>query len=131
MTAASTDAQSKAVMVRTAVIGAAITVGSVWFGGWSVVAGCAAGAAVAVANLWALRRLVARFLTGDGKGGAAGLFLLKMSILFGLLFVLVRFVALSPLAIAAGFSALVIAIGTASVLPPAPTEEAGEVMGAE
>ncbi len=95
---------------NTLVLGAIVTAGSAFFGGWQVVLGSAAGVGLALGNLFALRRLVTQLLEGERKGIAGGFLLVKFSSLFAILYVLISFASLNPLALTAGFSSLVLAI---------------------
>lgn len=78
---------------------------------------CAAGAALACANLWVLRRLVDRAHreaeAGDGVGAGQRLlvrFALKMMVLCALVYVAVGVVGLAPAPFALGLSVLAAAL---------------------
>ncbi|HSC87234.1 MAG TPA: ATP synthase subunit I [Polyangiaceae bacterium] len=79
------------------------------------------GALVALANLWILARSVKKLLAGGQVRWAALAFLKFVALLAGT-YALLRFGALSPLALAIGFGALPLGITLAGTLfvPPAP-----------
>ncbi len=82
----------------------------------------ASGAALATLNFEALRRLGKRLVVpGRGRPAIALVLVLKVAVLFSVLYVLVVKVALDGVAVAAGASALVLAIvfeGLRSSLAP-------------
>ena len=99
------------------VLGIAATAASglVWGGRGMIAAG--AGAFLATANFWALRRLGARAVAkvADGTSAAQGLILVgalaaKMAVLFGLVWLAVRRLGLPVLPFTAGLSVFVVSI---------------------
>lgn len=112
-----TDAHLNRVMLRMAALGALVTLGSLYFRSVAITGGAAAGAALAVLNFWAQRRLVTRMLSERRKGGAAVLFLVKLGVIFGALYLLIAVAGLNALAMMAGFSVLVVAITLSGQAP--------------
>jgi hypothetical protein len=82
-----------------------------------VLVGVAVGAVLAVANFYGVRRLVTASLRQGGARRAALQLLLiaKMGILFVLVFLAIRFLPLSPVALAVGMSVFLISIAVESI----------------
>jgi hypothetical protein len=99
----------------------AVAVSGLLWGGRGLLA-AAAGACLACVNLWILRRLVGRALheaeTGGGQGAGRRLafsLVLKMPLLFALVWVAVGVLKLELLPFALGLSVLVFALVTAGL----------------
>jgi hypothetical protein len=98
------------------VIGIASALLGAWLWGRAGLVAAAAGAALAVANLWVLRRLVDRAFAEAAAGGGETAtqrllvrFLLKMPVLFGLVYLAIAVLGLEPAPFALGLSTLVLA----------------------
>ena len=117
------------VMSRTAGLGAVWVVASATFGRLDVTLSVALGVALGVMNLWALTRIVrGLFLRTSqrGKSGAGAVLVLKFLAFAAVLYVIMRTVAVHPLALLVGLSAVVVTIVLGSVLGPPPSAEDSE-----
>lgn len=114
------DAMLRWVATRSAALAAVATAGSLAFREPAITLGVAIGAAVALANFWALRRLVTRLVTGAGatRTRAGGLLTLKFGFLAGGLYLLVRYVPMHVPALLAGLSVVVLVILAGSLAGP-------------
>ena len=121
------DEQVRRVLQLTAVLGAGVTAVSALFGGWDVVAGAFAGVLLAIGNVALTGRQVRRLFSGQLTRFSIILFTMKMGLLFAVLFLLIITLRLNPVALSAGFTTLVLAMGLGVVFPHA----AGEAAGAE
>jgi hypothetical protein len=97
------------------VVGAALLLTALAAGIWGLgrqALATSLGGTVAVGNWLALRWLTARLMSGAGRrrGVLAVLFGLKIVVLLGAVWALVRFAALEPLPLALGYSALVVGL---------------------
>jgi len=121
------DARLRTSLAAVAFFGVLLTLGTLATLGPRVAPSVAVGAAIAVANLWALARIVAALLPdgtkhdrGDmrpsGAGAWALLALLKMFALFGIVWLLMRHAMVSPLPLLVGFGALPIGIAIGSIV---------------
>jgi hypothetical protein len=83
----------------------------------AMVVGVAVGGVLACANFYGMRRLIAASLRTDGPRRAALqlLLILKMGILFGLIFLAMRFLPLHPVGLAVGLSVFLISIAIESI----------------
>lgn len=108
----STDTHLNRIMLRSGVMGVLVVAGSVYWQSWSVSLGAAAGVVLALANFYAQRRLVGRMISEGKAGSAGGLFVVKLGVLFGVLWLLIAVARLNAIAVMAGFSVLVVAITT-------------------
>jgi len=109
------DARLRATLVAVALSGATLTLGAEVARGRGAALSVGAGAAIATANLWALARIVTALLPDGSKlaahvpGSAAAwalLAVLKMFGLFVVVWLLLRYVVVSPLSMLVGFGAL-------------------------
>jgi ATP synthase I chain len=117
------DTRLRASLTAVALCGAPLSLGA-----WAVLGPRAAfsvaiGAAIAVGNLWALARIVTALLAGNGDhalpstaGAWSLLALLKMFGLFAVVWLLMRWAAVSPMAMLVGFGALPIGIAIGSLV---------------
>jgi hypothetical protein len=83
----------------------------------AVALGVAAGAALCCVNFWSIRKIWEAVLSGSPseRKRAQILFLLKSLVLIGLVFVVVRFLPIHPIAFAAGISVFFLSIAVESV----------------
>lgn len=100
------------VMKRAALLGVVVVAGSLYWWSLPVTLGVVAGVALALINFEVHRRLVGSMISGGRHGAAAGVFMLKLGVLLGVLYVLVAVAGLDAIALMAGFSVLVLAIST-------------------
>lgn len=110
-----------------AVVGVAIALG---LGRADYAVGVAVGGAIALANLWVLARLVRRMMASDGAGASAGLFLLKMAMLGGVLFAAFKLVPMNVLGFTLGLSVVVLAVTLSAIIGPVPEKPADSDDGA-
>ncbi len=103
----------------TALIGLATAAGFAALGGLGGGVGSLAGTGVAIGNVWLVSRQVKRLISGDLPGWSAILFVFKLGALFAVLYLLIVVLDLDPIAVSAGFSTLVVAIGVCAVVPTA------------
>lgn len=113
------------VMLRAGLFGLVVVAGSLFWRSWAISLGAAAGVGLALVNFWAQRRLVGSLIASRRSGAAAGLFIVKLGVLFGVLYALIAVAGLDAIALMAGFSVLVVAIsisghGAAGDEPEAP-----------
>ncbi len=116
------------VVTRSAVVAVVATLGSLGFRDLSVTLGVGLGAVLALANFWALRWLMGRIVdrAAEGRARAGGLLAFKFVLLAAAVFLLLRTVSVSPIALAVGLSVVVLVIMAGPVLGPpvsATTEE--------
>lgn len=122
------------VMVRAGLFGAVIIAGSLFWRSWAISLGAAAGVVLAIVNFWAQRRLVGSMIRNHQRGAAAGMFVAKLGILFGVLYALIAVAGLDAIALMAGFSVLVVAITTSGYgaagedAEPPETQEDGDTV---
>ncbi len=118
------------VMTRTAALGAAVTLASAFLMTRQVAVGVGFGAALAVGNLWVLIKLGRRMVAGPARQRKAAtvIFAGKFVLLVGVVLLVMRSVDLDVLALAGGFSTVVLVIVFGALLGPAPTtnNEAGD-----
>jgi hypothetical protein len=130
------DARLRTSLAAVAFFGALLTLGTLATLGPKAAASVGVGAAIAVANLWALARIVAALLPdgtdrdrddarASGAGAWALVALLKMFALFGVVWLLMRNAIVSPLPMLVGFGALPVGIAIGSIVsdrsaPPHP-----------
>lgn len=117
------DAPLRAAMYAVAAVGGAFTLGAFLFIDTQAGLSVLAGAIIAVVNLLAFARIVHAFL-GKTKRTApwALLAVLKLLVLFGGIFLLVKSELVSALWLAAGYAALPFGITLGSLLGPKPPE---------
>lgn len=116
--------QLRRIQRTTAVLGVAATAGAGLLWGTRGMLAAAVGGAIAAANFWVLRRLGARAIvratTGASVGQASALafgLLLKMVLLFGTMWVVIKKFDLAAMPLGLGFSAVVVAIFLAALGP--------------
>jgi hypothetical protein len=117
------DARLRASLAAVLLCGAPLALGAWVMLGPTAAFSVAVGAAIAAGNLWALARIVTALLSGGGDhsrpsstGAWALLALIKMFGLFAIVWLLMRFAAVSPLLMLVGFGALPIGIAIGSVV---------------
>jgi len=122
------------VMLRAGLFGLVVVAGSLFWRSWAISLGVVAGVLLALVNFWAQRRLVGSMIQNHQRGAAAGLFVAKLGILFGVLYALIAVAELDAIALMAGFSVLVVAITTsgygmgADEADPSDTQEDGDTV---
>ena len=105
------------------VVGAVATVVGLATHGVPVAVGVSLGATLALSNLWVHARVVKMYLAGGGRVWAA-LGLIKVSALFGLVYLMVRRDLVDLMPLIAGYGALPVGILASHLRPaPAPVEE--------
>ena len=119
------DDTAKRAMFAVLVVGGIFASGAGAVHGFSAAGSVALGAALGAANLWTVARVVSAFLSGAARLPWAAVVLVKLVLLAGALYVIVRsdWILLFPFAI--GWGALPVGIVVAGVVPPAPAEQKG------
>jgi hypothetical protein len=119
----SLDTRLRASLAAVALCGIPLTLGAWVLLGPRAAFSVATGAAIAAGNLWALARIVTALLAGNGDqalpssaGAWSLLALLKMFGLFAIVWLLMRFAAVSPMAMLVGFGALPMGIAIGSLV---------------
>lgn len=108
-----------------AIVGAILSVGSWFLFGFQGVIGSAAGAAIAVANLWAVSRIVRGLLEETRYRARWSLIaVLKLSTLIGVVFALVTSGVAPILPLALGYAALPAGVVIGQLVTPAPEGDA-------
>ena len=103
------DPLSRRTLTLMVVIGPILVLASLFFGAWKITVGVLAGWGVAVADFWLIQRFVNNLLEGHQRGFFSSGYLIRFAAICGALYVLVRSLELDVVAIAVGFSALVVA----------------------
>jgi hypothetical protein len=113
-------AQVQFVIATVAVVGVLLSIGATAGWGLRVGVGVLAGAALATANMWSLKRIGAGFLAGDGRGRRVWGFVgaVKFLVLAGVLVALVALHLVHPLSLLVGYGALPVGITVGSLLGP-------------
>ena len=106
------DPMVRRVMKRAAILGVLVVLVSLYWRSLPVTLGALAGVALALINFEVHRRLVGSMISQGRSGAAAGMFVLKLGVLLGVLYALVAVLGLDAIALMAGFSVLVVAIST-------------------
>jgi hypothetical protein len=126
------DARLRASLVAVALCGAALALGALVVLGPKTAFSVAVGAAIAAGNLWALARIVTALLAANHddarpshEGAWSLVALVKMLGLLAVVWLLMRYAAVSPLPMLVGFGALPMGIAIGSLVsdrgaPPAP-----------
>jgi ATP synthase I chain len=124
------DATLRTTLRAVAACGAALALGSLVLLGPSAALSAAIGAALAAGNLWALARIVVAFVPSPapsqapardgsrprGAGAWTLVALVKMLALFSVVWLLMRYRAVSPLSMLLGFAALPLGIAIGSIV---------------
>jgi hypothetical protein len=96
---------------------------SLWVFGFGTALGVLAGATLAFSNLWVHTRVVKMYLAGGGRVWAV-IGLVKVTLLFGLIYLLVRHDVIDVLPLVAGYGALPFGILASHLRPqPGPVTE--------
>jgi hypothetical protein len=124
------DPRLRVSIIAVALCGTALTLGTLGTLGPRAALSAAVGAAIATANLWLLARMVGALLRADSDQHPPGirgrpawawpLVVLKMFGLFALIWVLMRYSIVSPLAMMLGFGALPVGIVIGALLSDRP-----------
>src|SRR5262249_34080791 len=118
------DARMRASISAVLLVGACFAVLGLALGGLGTGFGVALGAAIATANLWVFARVASAFLRKKGSTGPWGVIgLLKMAVLFGGVWLILRTGVVSGLSLIAGYAALPVGILVASLFGPAPADD--------
>lgn len=121
------DAPMRAAILSVAIVGVTLSLLAAVTYGLSAALSVLAGGAMATVNLWVLAELVRAFLSPSGnKGPWVALALLKLTALFGGVYLLVTKQYVSILGLAIGFAALPIGITLGTVMGPKPGEDGGK-----
>ncbi len=107
------------------IVGAVFATGAGAVHGLQASASVALGAAMGAVNLWLVARVVRAFLSGAARLPWAAVVLVKLTLLAGALYLIVRsdWILLFPFAI--GWGALPVGIVLAGVAPSTPVEQKG------
>ena len=119
------DAMSRWVFRCAMALSAVVVVGSLAFQSVEITAGAGVGATLALANLWALRRLVGRILdtSAHGKGAAGAMLALKFLVFVGVLYLLMRYLPMDLFALLIGVSVVVAAAVLGALFGPQPLDD--------
>lgn len=118
------DHQLRWIVICAAVLGALGVVASLVAGYPDYATGIAVGTVIALANLWVLIRLVQRMVHAGKAGSSAGLFLLKMLLLGGVLFACFKLIPMDTIGFTLGLSVIVIAVTLSAIFGPVPVDPA-------
>lgn len=121
------DARLRVSIVAVALCGATLTLPALIVMGPRTALSVAVGAAIAAGNLWVLARIVTELLPNSesvsrhrGSLSAAGVWvllaILKMFVLFAVVWLLMRCALVSPLSLLVGFGSLPLGIAIGSLL---------------
>jgi hypothetical protein len=91
---------------RMILMGFIMSVGSLYFQSATITLGVVAGLILAVVNFWLIQRTVGGLLAGE-RSSMAGLYVVKITAILGILFLLIGVAGLDPIALITGFSVLV------------------------
>jgi hypothetical protein len=97
------------------VVGLVLVAGACLAGGPRVMLAVAIGAGAAVANLWVIGRLVSSFLGGRGRMSWSFVAVVKLAVLFGGMFLLIKGGIAGVLPLLIGYGALPIGIVVAQL----------------
>ncbi|HMR73697.1 MAG TPA: hypothetical protein PKD61_01250 [Polyangiaceae bacterium] len=122
---ATPDDTARRAMFAVLVVGGIFASGAGAVHGLQAAASVALGAALGAANLWTVSRVVGAFLSGAARLPWAAVVLVKLVLLAGALYVIVRsdWILLFPFAI--GWGALPVGIVITGGVPSAPVEQKG------
>lgn len=98
-----------------AIVGLLLTGGAWFVGGPHVMLSVAIGAVAAALNLWVIARLVSSFLSGRGRMSWSFVALVKLAVLFGGMFLLIKSGLADVLPLVVGYGALPIGIVAAQL----------------
>jgi hypothetical protein len=101
-----TDLSLRLLYKRMILVGFIVAVGSLYFKSFSVTMGVVAGLILALANFWLIQRAVGGLLAGE-RSSMAGLYVVKITAILGVLFLLIGVAKLDPIGLMTGFSVLV------------------------
>ncbi len=110
------DSLSRRTLFLIATVGLAITLMSLAFGRGDITFGVLGGVGIALFDFWLIQRFVNNLLAGHQRGFFLSGYLIRFAPLGGALYVFVRILDLNVLAVAAGFSALVVATILSGIL---------------
>jgi hypothetical protein len=115
------DAPMRASITSVLIVGLIFAVVGFGLGGLRTGFGVALGGAIAAANLWVFARVGNAFVSKKGNTAPWGVIaLLKMLLLFGGVWLILRTGVVSALSLVAGYAALPIGITVASLFGPSP-----------
>lgn len=80
--------------------------------------GIAVGGAIALGNLWVLARMTRRMMASQKAGASAGLFLVKMGLLFGAIYAAFKLIPMNLFGFILGLSVVVLAVTLSAILGP-------------
>ena len=103
------DPTSRRAMIIMSIIGLVLTLGSLVFGRVEVTGGVVGGLTIALLDFWLIQRFVNNLLQVHQRGFFSPGYLIRFAAICGVLYLLVRVLDFDALAIAVGFSALVVA----------------------
>jgi hypothetical protein len=114
----------RAAILSVAVCAAGLAVGGLAFFGASAGFGVAVGGAIATANLWLFARIGQAFLQEKGRGPWIAIACVKLVVLFGGVFWLIKNDVVSGIALAVGYGAMPLGITLGSLFGPKPPDDA-------
>jgi hypothetical protein len=118
------DAPMRAAISSVGIVGCALAAGGLFISGPRVALGVAIGAAIATANLWVFAKLGKAFLDPKAtKGPWLAVAFLKLVILFGGVWWILKTGTVNGLPVAVGYGALPLGITIGTILGPKPPEE--------
>ncbi|HVY48603.1 MAG TPA: ATP synthase subunit I [Minicystis sp.] len=113
----------RAAILSTGVCAVALAAGAFAFAGVRPGFGVAVGGAIATANLWLLARIGRAFVSEKGRGAWVAIAVLKLVVLFGGVFLLIKSGVVSGVSLAIGYGALPIGITLGSLFGPKPPDD--------
>lgn len=120
------DATMRAAVLSVLVSGLCLAIGALGFFGWRSAFGVAVGGLLATANLAIFARIGQAFVARKGNTAPWGVIaVLKLVVLFGGIWLILKSGVVSGLALACGYGALPIGITVGSLFGPKPPENEG------
>ncbi len=106
----SSDGGISHVLRTVSIVGVLLAVGALLVGGPRMMLATAIGATAAALNLWVIGRLVQSFLSGNGRMSWGFVATVKLIVLFGGMYLLVKYGIVDAIPLAIGYGALPIGI---------------------
>lgn len=118
------DGPMRSAMISVAIAACALTIGTLVLYDLRAAGGTLIGGAIATANLYVFARLGKAFLSEKGaKGPWVAVALLKLTVLFGGVWWVLKTDAVPAIALAVGYAALPIGITLGTLLGPKPPDD--------
>ena len=99
---------------RSILLGFSVFVASGYFRSWSISLGVLSGLFLALVNLWLIQRSVGGLLAGE-RSSIGPLYVVKITLMLAILFVLIAVLGLDAIGVVTGFSVLFVAIATGGI----------------